>query len=136
MRTYSELKEWLKGGLSDDDKYRDVAFWPGPNEENAPDDRFVMLTRVGGPGHVMEQIFDAVGWQVMCAGTQESFDDAELLALRIDALITSATSQDVEGIRLVTTYRQGSPPIPLTVDDANRTRFVCSYIFEVESYAA
>lgn len=132
---YSDFAAFCSDALVDT-PWEGVAFHPGPDDLQAPAGRFVLLTRIGGPGFSMEYLFDQVGYQVTSVGEQEDFEDAEGLALALDQVLVMARSQNYADLRLLQITRQGGAPSPLIVDDADRTRFVCSYIVEVESYAA
>lgn len=129
---YRDLRDWLAGGLLLT-KFSGTPFFPGP--DIAPDtaDRYVMLTREGGPGEDVEGLLDGVGYQVMAVGHQRDYDDAEELALLLDQMVRSGgyTRTLSTGLRLINAQRTGSPPSPLEQDEADRFRFTCSYIFTI-----
>lgn len=103
------------------------------------------LTSVGGPGLVSEQAFDVRGYQVRTVGPQavdstdtRAYDYAEDMAYDVDKQLCTADIRGllpatVGGMRLIRINRIGSEPSWLMNDDANRTHFVCSYLFEVQS---
>lgn len=112
--------------------------WEGTATDRGPDvpdipGRCFILTRGGGPGFNTEMLFDASGWQVRSVGEQNDPDDAEGLALEIDRVLVSTPSQYIDGIWVPSIQRFGSPPSHLSVDDADRTHFVCNYIVDARS---
>lgn len=132
---YSQYRDFLLAGLVGTD-WEDVFMHPGPDDENTPPGRFVMLTVIGGPGFNTEMIFDGKSFQVMVAGEQNDFDDAEGLAYKIDEINVSSPSQAIGGLWSPQIYRQGGPPTPLIVDDADRHRWTCNYVVDAQSAIA
>lgn len=132
---FSEIRDFILSTLVGS-VYEGVFIHPGPDEGGTPPGRMVVLSSVGGPGLNTDDLFDGRSWQVLVVGDQESYDDAEGLAFAIDAVMVNFYSRKI-GTRWVTSIlRQGGPPTPLTVDDANRTRFTCTYAFDVRSAVA
>lgn len=118
-------------------KYLGLEFYPGPNMPDETANRFVVLTRTGGPGLTTEDLIDVHGWQFRCVGEQNSYDDAEELAFALDAIVLNhGHSQAVDGLWMVEFHRPGSPPTQLLVDNADRTHFVASYLASVQSALA
>lgn len=134
---YSDLETFIKAGLADHATFSDEFFLAGPDDENTPPGRFVMLSPIGGPGFNTELLFDGRSWQALVASEQGSFDDGYSLALEIDRILVTAYSQSIGGLWVTGFTRQGGPPTPLpTTDDADRTRFTCNYIADVQSSVA
>lgn len=129
---YSPLKGFILDGLVGG-PWEGVFIGPGPDDRQTPPGRFVLATMVGGPGLNTDDLFDGTSYQIMVAGEQNDYDDAEGLAFAIDAIFVNAHSQHVGGKWMTTITRQGGPPAPLNVDDADRWRFTASYIFDVRS---
>lgn len=132
---YESLKNFILVGL-ESTPYEGVAVIPGPDERVAPPTRFLMLSGIGGPGLNTENLFDARSYQVLAAGEQGSFDDAEGLAYAVDAVFIDFYTRQVDGLWVTSIIRQGGPPTPLNVDDADRTRFTCNYIIDARSSVA
>lgn len=133
---YSDVKDFILEGLAPG-PYADVFILPGPDDRNAPPGRFLMPTMVGGPGLNTDALFDARSWQILAVGEQNDYSDAESLAFAVDAWFISMYSRRVNGIWVTSALRQGGPPTPLpTADDADRIRFTCTYIFDVQSSVA
>lgn len=131
---YSALRDFIIAGLAADATYADPFILAGPDDEDTPPGRFLMLTPIGGPGFNSDGLFDGRSWQAMVAGEQRSYDDAEGFAFAVDSLLTQAWSQSIGGKWCTGFTRQGGPPTPLpAVDDADRTRFTCNYIADVQS---
>jgi hypothetical protein len=143
---FETLKRYLHDNLLGT-VWENVYIHPGPDDENVPPGAFILATRVGGPGMNTEYAIDGVGYQLVCTGDQHNFESAESLAFTVDAIMMNSYSQSIVTVEhadptpnevewLVGIYRQGGGPVPLIVDDAERTRFVCSYIIDVESHVA
>jgi len=130
-----DVEDIIKLGLEGTDWER-VAFLHGQDDSNAPPGRFVLITRLAGAGLSVEGLFDRPGWQITAVGEQYDYADSESMADQIDAIMLNARGQQVNDLYLLQIDRQGGSPAPLQVDDADRTRFVCSYITEVESLVA
>lgn len=129
---YSILKSFLQANLPA--RWAGLEFYPGPDMPTNTANRFVVLTRTGGPGLNTEELIDTSGWQFRVAGAQNDYQDAEDLAFDLDAaVLNSGYSQAVDGLWMVDIYRSGSPPTQLMVDDADRTHFVASYLASVQS---
>lgn len=108
-------------------------FQPGPDDPDQPVDWLVVLTVDGGLGLQLDGVLDNVSWQVRVAGPQNLYTEAEDLADAIDRGLLSFVPKRVDGFLITSIYRVGGRPQQLTVDDAERTQFVCSYYFDVES---
>jgi hypothetical protein len=129
---YSQFRDWLVERLPS--RYEGLEFYPGPDLPSDTPNRFVLLSKTGGPGLDAEGLIDVRGWQVRCAGSQNDYDDAERLAETLDAIILNFNqSQQVGDTWLVSIYRTGGEPTQLTVDNADRTHFVASYLASVQS---
>jgi len=105
--------------------------FPGPYIQPMPD-RIVTLSPAGGPGYVLEGDADSSLIQARTRGGQNDQDDAEQLALALDALIRDASFPVVvNGTTISHCHRFGSPPTPLTgtPDDGSRWEYVASYLF-------
>lgn len=109
-----------------------VAVLPGPEDPSIPG-RFVLLSRLGGPGLQVEGLIDGVGYQIKSVGNQNSYQESEDLALLIDKWLIETPSSMVHGEWVVGIARVGSAPVPLFVDNADRTHFVCNYVATVKS---
>lgn len=132
---FSDVKDLIATRLVGT-RWEGVYIHAGPDDEQTPPGRFVMLTLIGGPGLNTEALFDGRSYQVMVAGEQGSFEDSEDLAYMIDSILINLYSQSIGGTWVTGVVRQGGPPTPLSVDDAERTRFTCNYIFDVRSAVA
>lgn len=129
---YATLKTFVADRLG-----YDIEFYPGPDLPTNTANRYILLTRTGGPGLETEGLIDVTGWQVRVAGSQNDYDDAERVAYDVDAIfLNSGYSQAVDGVWMVDAYRTGSPPTQLLVDDADRHHFVASYLVSVQSALA
>lgn len=143
MRRFGQMRDRIKDILAavtegvDPDPithpFEGVIVMPGPNLPDIPD-RYVLLTPYGGPGlNTGEGILDARGWQVRCVGLQHDEDSGEALADAIDTALLKQHSAKYQGVWVTGVQRVGGAPVPLMVDDADRTHWVCSYIVETES---
>jgi hypothetical protein len=113
---------------------RNVWFEPGPNMPDQPVDYVVNLSIDGGLGLQLDGVLDNVSWQVKVSGTQSLYQTAEDLAFAIDkALLSANLGRQPDDLLVVSIYRVGGAPQHFDVDDAERTYFVCSYFFDVES---
>lgn len=135
---YATLRDLIKARLplvtpATPTKWDKVFYWPGPQEPDQPVDLMCMLTRDGGLGLQLDGVLDNVSYQVMTAGSQNLFEQAEALADDIDTALIGLPTGTYAGKRVVSVVRVGGPPQALVVDNADRTQFVCSYFFDVES---
>lgn len=130
---FKVLKTLIEDGLPPEWADRGVFFHPGPDDPDQPVDWLVVLTVDGGLGLMLDGLLDNVSWQVRVAGPQNMYEDAEDLALAIDKVLMSFIPKRVEDLLITTVYRVGGQPQQFVVDDAERTQFVCSYYFDVES---
>lgn len=113
---------------------RNVWFEPGPDMPDQPVDYVVNLTVDGGLGLQLDGVLDNVSWQVKVSGPQNLYTQAEELANHIDKTLLSLTpGRQPDGFLAASIYRVGGQPQQFDVDDAERTYFVCSYFFDVES---
>ena len=135
-----ELKTWLQTvpplGLG----FVDTVYAFGPQPSTGLRQRYVALTGIGGPGFTTERAFDVrgvqfeyVGKQVSGSGRQaESYKSAEELAWKHDeALMSFPLPSSIGGKNLILIDRIGSEPSYLRTDEADRTHFVCNYLFEI-----
>lgn len=113
---------------------RNVWFEPGPDMPDQPVDYVVNLTVDGGLGLQLDGVLDNVSWQVKVSGPQNLYTEAEELANHIDKTLLNLTpGRQPDGFLVASIYRVGGQPQQFDVDDAERTYFVCSYFFDVES---
>lgn len=98
----------------------------GPDDPEIPG-RFILATRFGGPGLQVDGVQDAIGYQLKVAGDQHNPGESEDLALYLDAWLIGGISRTIQGKWVTSIARVGSPPVPLLVDDADRTHFICNY---------
>lgn len=95
-------------------------------------DRAVFITPNGGPGLLLEQLFDVPTYQFLVRGTQRSYDDAEALARDIDnRVVTTVLPTTIDSRRVIRVNRVGGPPAYLRRDKGGRSQFTCSYLFEL-----
>lgn len=131
MKSYSAMKARVRE-IIDATNFQDFLIFPGPELPDQPE-RFVVLTRYGGPGLELDGAFDGVSWQVRCVGTQMNYEDVESVADAIDIALISQHSQQVGNVWVPSVQRVGGPPSAIpTQDDADRVHFVCSYTVSVE----
>jgi hypothetical protein len=121
MRTFTAMVSYL-GRFTPDQTW----FEPGPQLPEVSD-RFVSLTRYGGPGEELEGVMDSVSWQVRVAGRQRQPTDAQDIADILDRMMLGITVDTIGGFRVAGVSRVGGAPNALLVDDADRTHFICSY---------
>lgn len=112
---------------------KNVFYHPGPDDPDQPVDYVVVLSIDGGLGLQLEGAMDNISWQVRVIGGQNLYDPTERLAWDIDTALLSTPPGHYSDLRLLTPYRVGGPPQHLSYDSAERTTFVCSYFFDVES---
>lgn len=107
----------------------------GPDQLDGVDglaDRAVFVTPNGGPGLLLEQLFDVPTYQFLVRGEQGSYGDAEALARDIDnRVVTVALPTEIDGRRCIRVNRVGGPPAYLRRDKGRRSQFTCSYLFEL-----
>jgi hypothetical protein len=104
--------------------------FPGPMILSEPD-QSVWITDTGGPGYVTEEgAADAWSFQARVRGASDDPFGPEAAAQLLDKLILIAPfPATVDGTRIFTAHRAGSPPSPLPVDPGDlRHEFTCSYI--------
>jgi hypothetical protein len=112
---------------------QDVEIWPGPDDPDQPVDLNIVCTIDGGLGLQLDGALDNISWQFKVFGNQNLYEDAEKLANDLDFALMSFAGHRVNGQLIVSIYRVGGRPAHFQVDDAERTQFVCSYYFDVES---
>lgn len=130
MRTYTQMESWTRR-IFDANGFRDAGIYPGPELRDTPN-AYVIWTRYGGPGLILDGTADDRSWQARCVGRQGDYGSAEALADLIDLHMVSHYSSEVEGVWVSGIQRVGGAPTALLTDDAERTHFVCSYIVSVE----
>lgn len=130
---FSVVKNLIESRLPDVWTDKKVFFHPGPNDPDQPVDLAVVLTVDGGAGLQLDGVLDNISWQVRVRGAQNLYELTEDLALAIDRLLLSFPSGRQDGLHIASIYRVGGPPAQLELDSAERTQFVCSYFFDVES---
>lgn len=130
MNNYARAKEFVRGVL-DNAEFDNYKIYPGPDLPDIPEP-YVVLTRYGGPGLILDGTADDVSWQVRTVGPQGSYESAENAADAIDIAILSHFSSEIGGVWVSELRRVGGAPSPLMTDDADRTHFVCSYTASVE----
>lgn len=107
---------------------------PGPSDLNAYPGPFIIATPYGGPGVDTDGVTDRMSWQFRVIGRQSDYESAETMARAIDtALLSLPSSRITNGPWVISVTRIGGPPSTLLRDNAKRTHFICSYIFEHES---
>lgn len=106
--------------------------FPGPNDPPMPEP-YILLTRYDGAGLSVDDLFDAVGWQVKVVGEQYDYEVAEDLAVRLDNYLRRLHSGRYSGQWVASVARAGGGPSALMVDDADRTHFVCSYFTDTSA---
>jgi hypothetical protein len=83
----------------------------------------------------MEGMLDSPGFQVMCRGAENSYDDAENIALEVDSiLIGSIENFDLQDVRVISLGRTGGAPQVLAITDPeSRFVFTCNYYIVVST---
>ena len=95
---------------------------------------FVWFAPAIGPGLATEWVTDIRGMEVTAVGDQMDFAGAETLAYAVDRwILGEGGSRLVAGERVINVNRSGGPPYSLLHDNAERTHFVCGYLYEVYS---
>jgi hypothetical protein len=130
---FATLKSLISDRLSD--SWDDAGVWyePGPLLPDQPVNHVVNLTVDGGIGLLMDGVLDNVSYQVKVTSRQNLYQSGEDLAFAIDSSLLSISSGRYFGTMFSSIYRVGGPPAHFDFDDAERTQFVCSYFFDVES---
>lgn len=90
----------------------------------------VFLMVGGGPGLILESLYDRPFIGTRYIGKQQNFADAEAGALLLDHILCDVENQtDKLGTtRTLYVTRTGGAPRCITQDAGNRFHFVCSYI--------
>lgn len=131
MRTFTQMKAFTREIL-DNANLQAVAVHPGPGLPDVPDES-VVWSPYGGPGLEMDGALDGRSWQFRAIGRQNDYESAEEIATVLDIAFISHFSSKVGDLWVTSIERVGGAPSPLTRDNGNRTHFVCSYVFSVES---
>lgn len=130
---FEVLRDLIKDRLPDTWDDKNVYYHEGPDDPDQPVDFVVVLSIDGGLGLQLEGLLDNVSWQVRVVGGQNLYALTEQLAEDIDRTLLSVPAGRYSGLRVLTPYRVGGPPQHLSFDSAERTTFVCSYFFDVDS---
>lgn len=132
---FTDLKDLIEAILPAEWATRNIWYEPGPNMPDQPVDYVINLSIDGGDGLRMEGVLQNVSWQVKTAGPQSQYDKAEQLAWDVDRALLNWPPGRIAGTGLLVSsiYRVGAAPTHFDIDDAERTQFVCSYFFDVES---
>jgi hypothetical protein len=135
MKKFANLKSLLETIIAADPQWdnRNIYIVPGPDDPDQPADLTVVCSVDGGAGLILDGALDNISWQIRLFGDQALYDSAEALAETIDLGLLSIPTGTYSGERVVTIQRVGGRPQHLLFDDAERTQFVCSYFFDVES---
>lgn len=126
------IKEVLPAEWAD----KKVWYEPGPVFPDQPVDYVVNLSIDGGNGLLLEGVLDNISWQVKVSGAQSLYVTAEKLAWDIDRGLLSWIPGRIPApsdLLVSSIYRVGNAPSHFDLDEAERTQFVCSYFFDVES---
>lgn len=94
-------------------------------------DRIVFITGTGGPGYTTEEgATDAISFQLRLRGAPEEPFEPDSRVRQLDRAILSAPfPMVIDGLRIHSISRAGSPPAPLPVDPRDlRHEFTCSYV--------
>lgn len=108
---------------------------PGPEMLDAPE-RLLMITGTGGPGYVTEEGgCDAVSFQARLRGASNDPTGAEAQIKLLDSMILGASFPvTVDGVTISSVHREGSPPVPLPLDPADRRfEYTANYIIVLGS---
>lgn len=135
MKTFASLKGLIEDIIAADSQWdgRNIFIAPGPDDPDQPADLTIVCSIDGGNGIILDGLLDNVSWQIRVFGDQSLYASAEALAKAIDTGFLNTPSGNYHGERVVTIQRVGGRPQHLLFDDAERTQFVCSYFFDVDS---
>lgn len=116
----------------DDTEESGYPLQPGSYILEAPD-RIVHITATGGPGYVTEEgSAEAISFQLRLRGPVEDPIEPDQMISMLDRAILAATTSfplTIDGIKIQSISRAGSPPTPLPVDPADlRHEFTCNYV--------
>lgn len=126
MITNDAMRSWLKAQVAQPN----LESFPGPELPNTPSKHFV-LSWLAGTGLTVENMFDVRGFQLRVVGEQNDYASAEALAWQLDhAIVGAVYPVTIGGMRVLSIGRTGGGPEPMPEDDADRTPFVASYLFE------
>lgn len=134
--TYSKLRDIIKTNLPPEweaDNPSKVWFWEGPDVPDQPANYTVTLTVEDGLGLMLDGVLDNVAYQVHITGKQSLPQTAQEFANAVDKTLLNLIPGRHDGTLIVSIYRVGGAPSHFEIDDAERTHFVCSYYFDVES---
>lgn len=104
---------------------------PGPEILTVPD-KAVFITATGGPGYMTEEGgADAWSFQARTRGPADDPLTAEAAAALLDWMILGGPyPANVDGVRVISCFRAGSPPSSLPLDPSDRRfEYTCNYIF-------
>lgn len=131
--TFATLKSLIEDRLPVEWDTANIWYEPGPVLPDQPVDHIVNLTVDGGVGLLFDGVIDNVSYQVKVTSRQNMYLSGENLALAIDKVLLSVPSGRYFGTMFSAINRVGGQPSHFDYDDAERTQFVCSYFFDVES---
>jgi len=123
--------DWLASAGWDTTQETGYPLYPGPEILLEPD-QAVFVTATGGPGYTTEEGgTDAWSFQARLRGPSDDPYAAEAAAQALDWLILSAPAPaTVDGVRVITCFRMGSPPAALPLDPSDRRfEYTADYIF-------
>lgn len=135
MKKFSNLKGLIEDIIAANPQWddRNIYIVPGPDDPDQPADLTIVCSIDGGVGLLLDGALDNISWQIRIFGDQALYQSAEDLANDIDTGFLNTPPGDYHGERVITIQRVGGRPQHLLFDDAERTQFVCSYFFDVES---
>lgn len=135
MKLFAHLKSFIEDIIAADPQWdnRNIYIVPGPDDPDQPADLTIVCSIDGGNGLQLDGVLDSISWQIRIFGDQALYDSAEALADRIDTGFMNTPSGNYHGERVVSIKRVGGRPQHLLFDNAERTQFVCSYFFDVDS---
>lgn len=111
---------------------------PGPGTSDdvldAVPGQLVALTHASGGPFTNELLFDQPFFQATSVGPQNDYDGAEQLAYDVDRSFCQVdTPRNIGGLRVLYIARVGGAPSLLRQDQAQRSHFVATYRWHVES---
>jgi hypothetical protein len=135
MMPLMTLAEWVREGL--DPQYRvggarELFIDIGPDGSNFPGEHLLVTPGSGG-SLTTEDVFDTPAFEFLTVSEQNDYTGGEALAFAIDRRILGLISQSLGGIWVTSTQRFGGGPSVTEKDAADRWRFACTYVLEVES---
>lgn len=136
MMKFDDLKLLIETVLPSEWDDKKVWYEPGPDMPDQPVDYIVNLSIDGGDGLRLEGVLDNISWQVKVSSAQSLYATGEQLAWDVDRGLLNwipGRVPDPSNLLISSIYRVGGAPSHFEIDDAERTQFVCSYFFDVES---